>query len=61
MRDRGAFTLTARAENHIRGNADLADTILRLQSFEEAYGSRQALITRMARESRRWECARIKR
>jgi 2-methylisocitrate lyase-like PEP mutase family enzyme len=30
------FTLTARAENHIRGNADLADTILRLRSFEEA-------------------------
>jgi 2-methylisocitrate lyase-like PEP mutase family enzyme len=30
------FTLTARAENHIRGNADLADTIRRLQSFEEA-------------------------
>ena len=30
------FTLTARAENHIRGSADLADTILRLQSFEEA-------------------------
>jgi 2-methylisocitrate lyase-like PEP mutase family enzyme len=30
------FTLTARAENHIRGNADLADTIRRLQAFEEA-------------------------
>src|SRR5512132_1792311 len=30
------FTLTARAENHIRGNADLADTIRRLHSFEEA-------------------------
>src|SRR4029453_6745253 len=30
------FTLTARAENHIRSNADLADTIRRLQSFEEA-------------------------
>ena len=30
------FTLTARAENHIRGNTDLADTIRRLQSFEEA-------------------------
>jgi 2-methylisocitrate lyase-like PEP mutase family enzyme len=30
------FTLTARAENHIRGNADLADTIRRLQSFQEA-------------------------
>jgi 2-methylisocitrate lyase-like PEP mutase family enzyme len=30
------FTLTARAENHIRGNADLADTIRRLRSYEEA-------------------------
>src|SRR5262249_26898758 len=28
------FMLTARAENHIRGNPDLADTIARLQSFE---------------------------
>ena len=28
------FTLTARAENHIRGNPDLEDTILRLQAFE---------------------------
>jgi 2-methylisocitrate lyase-like PEP mutase family enzyme len=30
------FTLTARAENHIRGNPDLDDTIGRLQAFEEA-------------------------
>jgi 2-methylisocitrate lyase-like PEP mutase family enzyme len=30
------FTLTARAENHIRDNPDLADTIARLQAFEEA-------------------------
>jgi 2-methylisocitrate lyase-like PEP mutase family enzyme len=30
------FTLTARAENHIRGNPDLKDTIARLQAFEEA-------------------------
>jgi 2-methylisocitrate lyase-like PEP mutase family enzyme len=30
------FTLTARAENHIRGNPDLADTIARLQAFDEA-------------------------
>jgi 2-methylisocitrate lyase-like PEP mutase family enzyme len=30
------FTLTARAENHIRDNADLSDTIRRLRSFEEA-------------------------
>lgn len=31
-----AFTLTARAENHIRGNPDLQDTIARLQAFEAA-------------------------
>jgi 2-methylisocitrate lyase-like PEP mutase family enzyme len=30
------FTLTARAENHIRGNPDLADTIARLRAFEDA-------------------------
>ena len=30
------FTLTARAENHIRGNPDLDDTIARLQVFERA-------------------------
>jgi 2-methylisocitrate lyase-like PEP mutase family enzyme len=30
------FTLTARAENHIRGNPDLNDTIARLQAFEVA-------------------------
>jgi 2-methylisocitrate lyase-like PEP mutase family enzyme len=30
------FTVTARAENHIRGNPDLADTIARLQAFEAA-------------------------
>jgi len=30
------LVLTARAENHIRGNPDLADTISRLQSFQEA-------------------------
>jgi 2-methylisocitrate lyase-like PEP mutase family enzyme len=30
------FTLTARAENHIRGNPDLGDTIARLQAFEAA-------------------------
>jgi 2-methylisocitrate lyase-like PEP mutase family enzyme len=30
------FLLTARAENHIRGNPDLGDTIERLQSFEQA-------------------------
>ena len=28
--------MTARAENHIRGNPDLKDTIARLQAFEEA-------------------------
>jgi 2-methylisocitrate lyase-like PEP mutase family enzyme len=30
------FTLTARAENHIRGNPDLDDTIARLQAYEKA-------------------------
>jgi 2-methylisocitrate lyase-like PEP mutase family enzyme len=30
------FTLTARAENHIRGNPDLDDTISRLAAFEAA-------------------------
>jgi 2-methylisocitrate lyase-like PEP mutase family enzyme len=29
------FTLTARAENHLRGNPDLDDTIARLTAFEE--------------------------
>jgi 2-methylisocitrate lyase-like PEP mutase family enzyme len=31
-----AFTLTARAENFIRGNPDLDDTIARLQAYERA-------------------------
>jgi 2-methylisocitrate lyase-like PEP mutase family enzyme len=30
------LVLTARAENHIRGHDDLADTIARLQSYQEA-------------------------
>ena len=30
------FTVTARAENHFRGNPDLDDTIRRLQVYEEA-------------------------
>ena len=30
------FTLTARAENHIRGNPDLEDTIARLRAYEGA-------------------------
>ncbi|HEX3556327.1 MAG TPA: isocitrate lyase/phosphoenolpyruvate mutase family protein [Thermoanaerobaculia bacterium] len=30
------FTLTARAENFLRGNPDLEDTIKRLQAFEQA-------------------------
>ncbi len=30
------MVLTARAENHIRGNPDLADTIARLQTYQEA-------------------------
>ena len=35
--DRGSpFTLTARAENLIRGNPDLDDTIARLQAYEQA-------------------------
>ncbi len=32
----GPFVLTARAENHIRGNPDLDDTIARLQAYESA-------------------------
>ena len=32
----GGFVLTARAENHIRGNDDLDDTIARLQAYERA-------------------------
>jgi len=30
------FVFTARAENHIRGNPDLDDTIARLQAYERA-------------------------
>jgi len=30
------FTLTARAENYLRGNSNLDDTIKRLQAFEKA-------------------------
>jgi 2-methylisocitrate lyase-like PEP mutase family enzyme len=30
------FTVTARAENHIRGNPDLDDTIVRLAAYEDA-------------------------
>jgi 2-methylisocitrate lyase-like PEP mutase family enzyme len=30
------FTFTARAENHIRGNPDLEDTIARLRAYEQA-------------------------
>lgn len=33
---RWPFTLTARAENHIRGNPDLEDTVARLQAYEAA-------------------------
>jgi 2-methylisocitrate lyase-like PEP mutase family enzyme len=32
----GGVVLTARAENHVHGRDDLADTIARLQSFQEA-------------------------
>jgi len=35
-RDGMQFVLTARAENHIRGRDDLADTIARLQAYQEA-------------------------
>jgi 2-methylisocitrate lyase-like PEP mutase family enzyme len=31
-----SFTLTARAENHIRGHPELDDTIARLQAYEQA-------------------------
>jgi 2-methylisocitrate lyase-like PEP mutase family enzyme len=31
----GGFVLTARAENHVHGRDDLADTIARLQSYQE--------------------------
>jgi 2-methylisocitrate lyase-like PEP mutase family enzyme len=34
--DTGRLVLTARAENHIRRNPDLADTITRLQAYQEA-------------------------
>jgi len=30
------FVITARAENHVRGRRDLADTIARLQAYQEA-------------------------
>jgi 2-methylisocitrate lyase-like PEP mutase family enzyme len=30
------FTLTARAENYVRGNPDLDDTVARLQAYEQA-------------------------
>lgn len=35
-RSRGAFVLTARAENHLRGVEDLADTIARLRAYRQA-------------------------
>jgi 2-methylisocitrate lyase-like PEP mutase family enzyme len=34
--DGGPMVLTARAENYLHGRADLADTIARLQAFQEA-------------------------
>ncbi|HEY0515656.1 MAG TPA: isocitrate lyase/phosphoenolpyruvate mutase family protein [Solirubrobacteraceae bacterium] len=34
--DGGAFVLTARAENYLRGNPDLDDTIARLTAYERA-------------------------
>jgi 2-methylisocitrate lyase-like PEP mutase family enzyme len=35
-REGNGIVLTARAENHIRGNPDLADTIARLRAYEQA-------------------------
>jgi len=35
-KDSPALVLTARCENHLRGNPDLADTIARLQAYQEA-------------------------
>lgn len=35
-RDSTGLVVTARAENHIRGNPDLGDTIARLQAYQEA-------------------------
>jgi 2-methylisocitrate lyase-like PEP mutase family enzyme len=43
------FTLTARAENFIRGNPDLDDTIKRLQAFEAAGVKRVSLATSLYR------------
>jgi 2-methylisocitrate lyase-like PEP mutase family enzyme len=34
-RDAGRLVLTARAENHLRGEGDLTDTIARLQAYQE--------------------------
>ena len=52
------FMLTARAENHIRGNPDLDDTIARLQAYERAgadvlYAPGLRAATRSARCARR--------
>ena len=46
------FTLTARAENHIRGNPDLDDTIARLQAYERGR-RRRPLRARACAPSRR--------
>jgi 2-methylisocitrate lyase-like PEP mutase family enzyme len=35
-RDAAPLVITARCENHLRGNPDLADTIARLQAYQEA-------------------------
>lgn len=40
------FTLTARAENHIRGNPDLDDTVTRLLAYERAGAPRRLLHAR---------------
>ena len=46
------FTLTARAENHVRGNPDFDDTITRLRAYEEA-GADVLYAPRPARRSTR--------
>ena len=47
-RELASLLLTARAENHIRGNPDLDDTIARLRAYEES-GRRRALRARPRR------------
>ena len=55
------FTLTARAENHIRGNPDLDDTIARLQAFEVAGADVLYAPGLRTREEVRTVCAAVSR